>query len=221
MKIQWLGHACFALTLSNGKIIITDPFGNEVGYPRPGVPAEIVTVSHQHYDHNAVKTVPGKPTAVVTEGRHELEDIVVTGFPSFHDEAGGSKRGNNIIFVIEAEGLRICHSGDLGHTLEPRMAENIRPVDVLLVPVGGFYTIGPDEAAKVVDQLKPRYVIPMHYKTDYIDFPIETADPFLKNFPGYKKEAGLVVTNESLPDKTEAVLLELKHTEDKEVFKPA
>lgn len=210
MKIQWLGHSCFALTLSGGKTIITDPFGSEVGYPSPGIPADIVTVSHQHFDHSAVKTVPGKPTVIETEGRHELEDVVVTGFPSFHDEAGGSKRGPNIIFLIEAEGLRVCHLGDLGHTLEPWQAKKIGPPDVLLVPVGGFYTIGPDGAAQVVDLLKPRYVIPMHYKTDYIDFPIETPEPFLKNYPGYKKEAGLVVTWNSLPEKTETVLLELK-----------
>lgn len=135
---------------------------------------------------------------------------MVTGFPSFHDEAGGSKRGPNIIFLIEAEGLRVCHLGDLGHTLEPWQAKKIGPPDVLLVPVGGFYTIGPDGAVQVVDLLKPRYVVPMHYKTSYIDFPIETPEPFLKNYPGYKKRAGLVVTGDSLPEKTGAVLLELK-----------
>ncbi|HBV95571.1 MAG: beta-lactamase [Peptococcaceae bacterium BICA1-7] len=211
MKIQWLGHSCFAITLTNGKMIITDPFGSEVGYPPPKLHADIVTVSHQHFDHSAVKIIPGKPLTVETEGRHELEGLVFTGVPSFHDEAGGSKRGSNIIFIIEAEGIRVCHLGDLGHLLEPGQIEKIGSVDVLLIPVGGFYTIGPDEAVKVVEQLKPRYVLPMHYKTDYLDFPIETADPFLKNFPGYKKDAMLEVTRESLPEKTRAVLLELKN----------
>lgn len=210
MKIQWLGHSCFAITLTNGKTIITDPFGSKVGYPPPKLPADIVTVSHQHFDHSAVKVIPGKPLTVETAGRHELDGLVCTGVPSFHDEAGGSKRGSNIIFVIEAEGLKVCHLGDLGHLLEPGQIEKIGAVDVLLIPVGGFYTIGPAEAAKVVDQLKPRYVIPMHYKTKYLDFPIATAEPFLNNFPGYKKEAVLVVSGEGLPEKTGAVLLELK-----------
>jgi L-ascorbate metabolism protein UlaG (beta-lactamase superfamily) len=210
MKIQWIGHACFALALSDGKVIMTDPFGEEVGYPAPETPAQIVTVSHQHFDHNAVKRVPGKPETIETGGRHELAGVTVTGHPSFHDEAGGSKRGANMIFVIEAEGLRICHLGDLGHELEPSQAEELGPLDVLLVPVGGFYTIGPDEAARVVDRLKPRYVIPMHYKTQYLDFPIETPDKFLNHFPGYRKEAQLVVTRETLPPKTEVVLLEVK-----------
>lgn len=211
MKIQWIGHSSFAITLENGKIIMTDPFGEEVGYPAPSMAADIVTVSHQHFDHNAVKRVPGKPKVFDTVGRHELDGVTVTGIPSYHDEAGGSKRGSNIISVIEAEGLRLCHLGDLGHVLEPAQVEKIGSPDVLLAPVGGFYTIGPDEAARVVDQLKPKYVVPMHYKTKYLDFPIETPDKFLSNFPGYRKEAELVVTRESLPPQTEAVLLEVKN----------
>lgn len=210
MIIQWLGHASFIITLSDGKKIITDPFAGEVGYPLPGLPADVVTVSHQHFDHNAVKTVPGQPVVVETEGRHTFDGLVITGVPAFHDEAGGSKRGGIVIFVIEAEGLRVCHLGDLGHTLEDSQIEKIGSPDILLVPVGGFYTIGPDEAARVVDQLRPRYVVPMHYKTDYIEFPISPPEPFLSSYPGYRKERKLEVTRESLPPETEIVLLELK-----------
>lgn len=210
MKISWLGHACFLISLSNGKSIITDPFGSEVGYPQPGLPADIVTVSHQHFDHNAVNTVPGKPVTVQTEGLHNHEGITFTGVPSFHDEAGGRRRGDNIIFVIEAEGIRICHLGDLGHVLDSSQIGRIGQVDILFVPVGGFYTIGPEEAFKVVGQLKPGYVVPMHYKTDYIEFPISTPEQFLKLFPGYKKEKELSVTKSELPETTQVVIIELK-----------
>ncbi|MFZ5643627.1 MAG: MBL fold metallo-hydrolase [Bacillota bacterium] len=211
MKINWLGHACFIISLSNGKKIITDPFGNELGYPQPGLPADIVTVSHQHFDHNAISNVPRKPLTVQTEGLHSIEGINITGVPSFHDKSGGSKRGDNIIFIIEAEGIRICHLGDLGHMLDSTQISRIGKVDILLLPTGGFYTIGPDEAAEIANQIKPGYVIPMHYKTDYIDFPISTPDQFLKYFPGYKTEKELVVTRNDLPETTQVVIIELKN----------
>jgi len=210
MKIQWLGHACFLVTLSNGKTIITDPFDSNVGYPQPGLYADIVTVSHQHFDHNAVKTVPGKSAIVQKEGRHSYEGVVITGVLSFHDTAKGSQRGKNIIFIIEAEGLRICHLGDLGHVLEPDQVDKIGAVDVLLIPVGGYYTIGATEAIKVVEQLKPKVVLPMHFKTSYIDFPISTADEFLKSYPGHRVERELVLSADSMPVSQQVVLLELK-----------
>ncbi|MFZ5595765.1 MAG: MBL fold metallo-hydrolase [Bacillota bacterium] len=210
MNIQWLGHACFLITLGDGKTIITDPFGDSVGYPQPGLKADLVTVSHQHYDHNAVDKVGGSPRVIDTEGAHSYKNISVHGIPSWHDKNEGSQRGGNIMFVIEAEGVRVCHLGDLGHTLNPDQVSRLGRMDVLLIPVGGFYTIGPDEAARVVEQLNPGYVAPMHYKTDYIDFPIVTADEFLKNYPGYRTEKELAVTRESIPDSTQAVLLELR-----------
>lgn len=211
MKIKWLGHACFAVTLSSGRTVITDPFDQSIGYPQPNLPADYVTVSHDHFDHNAVKTVPGNPEAVRKEGRHSCGEIVFTGIPSFHDNSGGSKRGRNMIFVIEAEGLRICHLGDLGHVLEKGQLDQIGKVDVLMVPVGGFYTIDPGEAVKVADQIKPRYILPMHYKTGYIDFPISPADEFLKNYPGHRVERELQVTAGDLPTNPQVVLLELNH----------
>ncbi|MCL6635534.1 MAG: MBL fold metallo-hydrolase [Peptococcaceae bacterium] len=210
MKIQWLGHACFAITLTSGKTVLTDPFDAKVGYPLQNPAADIVTVSHQHFDHNAVKMVPGNPEVVQKEGRHGLGDITVTGFPSFHDPSGGKQRGKNIIFVIEAEGLRVCHLGDLGHVLEKGQVQQIGPVDVLLIPVGGFYTIGPGEAKTVVEQLNPVYVVPMHYKTSYIDFPISPPEDFLQHFPGYRTEQELVVDAGSMPAGRQVVMLELK-----------
>ncbi len=209
MKFRWLGHACFAIGLSSGKSIITDPFDETVGYPDPKLAADIVTVSHQHFDHNAVKMVRGEPKVVQEEGSHNLDGVTITGIPSYHDTAKGRQRGNNIIFVIEAEGLRVCHLGDLGHVLEPEQVKGIGRVDVLLVPVGGYFTIGAGEAVKVVEQLQPKYVLPMHYKTDYIELPIHPVDEFLKYYPGYRAEKELVVTAGQMPETMQVVLLEL------------
>ncbi|MFZ5631772.1 MAG: MBL fold metallo-hydrolase [Bacillota bacterium] len=210
MKILWLGHACFMIILSNGKAVITDPFDQKLGYPVPNLAADFVTVSHQHFDHNAVKSVPGKPVVVQEEGRHSFAGITFTGVSSFHDNAGGGQRGKNTIFVIEAEGLRVCHLGDLGHVPDAGQAAKIGAVDILMVPVGGFYTIGPDQAVEVVDQLSPRVVLPMHYKTRYIELPISTADEFLKNYPGHRVEQELQVAADSLPPGPQVVLLALK-----------
>lgn len=210
MKIQWLGHACFLITFSNGRTLMTDPFDPKVGYPQPGFSADMVTVSHQHFDHNAVNLIPGKPSVVQKEGRHSFEGITITGIPSFHDSSKGSQRGRNIIFIVDAEDLKVCHLGDLGHILEKEQLEQIGVVDVLLIPVGGYYTIGAGEALQVVEQLRPKYVVPMHYKTSYIDFPISTADEFLSRFPGYRTEQELEVTKDTLPASTQAVLIELR-----------
>lgn len=209
MKIQWLGHASFAISLAGDVTIITDPCHPKVGYPAPGVAANVVTVSHQHFDHCAVKEVPGNPAVVQNAGRQVIGEITFTGVDSFHDSSGGSQRGSNTIFVIEAEGLRLCHLGDLGHVLDDRQIKELGRVDVLMVPVGGFYTIGPEEAAAVVEQISPGYVLPMHYKTEYIDFPISQAGEFLKKFPGYRVEREIEVTAGRLPAERQVVLLEL------------
>jgi L-ascorbate metabolism protein UlaG (beta-lactamase superfamily) len=209
MQIQWLGHACFSLTLSNGKRIITDPFDEKLGYPQPQLAADIVTVSHQHFDHNAVQALPGNQVIVQAEGRYTFEGINITGIPSYHDARQGKQRGNNIIFIIEAEDLKVCHMGDLGHILNPEQVKQIGNTDVLFIPVGGYFTIGAVDAVKVVEQLKPNYVIPMHYKTRYIDLPIGTADEFIKNYPGYRVEQTLSLKAEKISAAPQVVILEL------------
>ncbi len=209
MQIQWLGHACFVIQLARGKTILTDPFDEKVGYPVPGIQADIVTVSHQHFDHNAVHVVPGKPQVVRKEGEHQFDDVVITGVPCSHDNAGGTKRGGNLIFVIQAEGLRICQLGDLGHIPTPEQVTRIGDVDLLMVPVGGHFTIGPEEAFQVVQVLQPKIVLPMHYKTSYLDFPIKGVDDFLGHFSGYKKMDKLVVNPGEITGNMEVVLLEL------------
>ncbi|NPV69762.1 MAG: MBL fold metallo-hydrolase [Firmicutes bacterium] len=184
MKIKWLGHACFLITSARGTRILTDPFDETVGYVVPAIEADFVTVSHEHFDHNAVGNVKGKPKVVRGAGSHSLGDVTARGIDTFHDEAKGSKRGPNTVFVFDVDGMSVCHLGDLGHALAPGHATAIGKVDVLLVPVGGTYTIDSAGAANVVERLDPRVVIPMHYKTDAMSFPIVGVEPFLQRVGG-------------------------------------
>ncbi|MGB9804517.1 MBL fold metallo-hydrolase [Desulfofundulus sp.] len=209
MKIQWLGHACFLLTTESNTRIITDPFDETIGYPLPRIPADIVTVSHQHFDHNAVGTVPGNPRVVQDAGEHILGNIKITGYHSYHDKKQGAQRGKNIIFVVETEGLRVCHVGDLGHLPDQGLMEALGRIDVLMIPVGGYFTIDAGEAAELVRQLSPIYVLPMHYKTPYINLPIAPVTDFLKMFPAFDEKELLVVNRYNLPRQTTVVKLSL------------
>ena len=207
MKITWLGHACFLIEAT--KKILTDPFDQQLGYPDLKATADLVTVSHQHFDHNAVQLVSGKPQVIQSAGKHSFSGIKIKGVPSFHDKAGGTQRGENIIFIIETEDIRLCHLGDLGHALEKSTAEQIGRVDVLLIPVGGYYTINAAEAKKVTEQINPRYAVPMHYKTSYINLPIAPVEEFLKYYPAYLKETTLEILAGKMPEKTQVMLLTL------------
>jgi L-ascorbate metabolism protein UlaG (beta-lactamase superfamily) len=179
MKIRWMGHACFLITDKGGKRILTDPFDQSVGYPVPEVEADIVTVSHGHFDHNYTKAVKGDFEVVDAVGSFTVKGIPIKGVATFHDEEKGAKRGKNNVYVMEIDRLKVCHLGDLGHVLDDGTVKDIGPVDVLLIPVGGYYTIDAQTAVKVVGQLKPRLVIPMHFKTAVMDFPIVGVDDFL------------------------------------------
>ncbi|NLI98285.1 MBL fold metallo-hydrolase [bacterium] len=215
MKIRWLGHSAFLLETSNGRKLLTDPYnsGSYAGTLRYGpieATADVITVSHSHPDHDGVSSLPKPIGRVVRESKvTEEAGFRICGIDTFHDEASGSKRGRNIIFVIEAEGLRICHMGDLGHVLSESQIKEIGRIDVLLIPVGGYYTIDAKEAAQVVNQIKPRVVIPMHYKTDVLDFPVAGVDEFLKGKTNVKTldSAFTEVTADTLPSETEIRVL--------------
>ena len=180
MKIKWLGHATFLITSESGIRIITDPYETTeaLRYGEIKELADIVTISHDHADHSNVAAVQGNPQVV--RGTTEAKGIKFKGIPTAHDDVGGSKRGKNIIFCFEVDGLNICHAGDLGHPLTDDQVSVIGKADVLIIPVGGFFTIDARVASQVCDGLKPSVVIPMHYKTDKLDFPIAGVDEFLK-----------------------------------------
>jgi L-ascorbate metabolism protein UlaG (beta-lactamase superfamily) len=179
MRIKWLGHSCFLLTSDNNTRIITDPFDAKVGYRIPKEEADIVTVSHDHYDHNNIGVVKGFSVHVRETGKQTVKEIGINGVATFHDAQQGSKRGKNIIFTFGIDGVRVCHCGDLGHALTHEQVKEIGQVDVLLVPVGGIYTIDAAGAYEVVKQLKPAVTIPMHFKTQALSFPLEGADRFV------------------------------------------
>lgn len=213
MRIEWLGHACFRIETADGVRILTDPFDEQVGYPVPAVEADIVTVSHQHFDHNAVSVVRGRPRVVQEPGEHRIGGIAVTGVSTFHDPEGGAQRGSNIVFVIAADNLRICHLGDLGHRLNQEQLDRIGPVDVLLIPVGGHFTIDAAEAAETVAAVRPRIAVPMHYKTRYMNFPIKGVEEFTKRFDKVSERPRLEVTPDNLPEPTEVVVLTFRGEE--------
>jgi len=173
MEIKYLGHSSFLIKTKTAKIV-TDPFDpGMVGIKFPKTEADIVTVSHQHKDHNQAKNVTGinggQPLLIDMPGEFEKMGVRVFGFQSFHDKTGGGERGENILYKFESEGLSVLHCGDLGVVPEESFLETIGEVDILLVPVGGFYTIDPEEAFQLVKKVEPAIVIPMHYNSDKID----------------------------------------------------
>ncbi len=207
MEVRWLGHACF-LCEGNGVRLLTDPFGKEVGYPLPREVVDVVTVSHDHYDHNAVQVLPGRPRVIREPGVHEVEGLRIEGFSVYHDEVRGAKRGRNIIYAWEMDGIRFCHLGDLGHLLEPATVEAIGKIDLLMIPVGGVYTIDARGAFRVVEQLNPRLVLPMHYKTPPLKLDLAPVEDFTRYFDRVRREKVLRVGPGGLPEEREVILLD-------------
>lgn len=212
MIIKWLGHSCFLLTTQAGLRIVTDPFDAKVGYPLPTVEADIVTVSHQHGDHNHVQALKGRFQVIDQAGEHTVQGVQIRGIPTFHDDVQGAKRGPNICFRISADGMTVLHCGDLGHTLSEEQLQAIGPVDILLLPVGGYFTIDASAARAVIDQIHPTLVIPMHFKNaaGAQGFPITTLDPFIELSPEAKQAGSqqVTLTPETLPQQSGVVVLE-------------
>jgi L-ascorbate metabolism protein UlaG (beta-lactamase superfamily) len=212
MKITWVGHACFLIEGQGGRVL-TDPYDKKVPYRPPDFEVDVVLVSHEHSDHNAVERVKGTPTVLRGAGEHAAHGMDFRGISSFHDEAEGRKRGTNTIFVFQMEGIRLVHLGDLGHPLTKDQSEALADVDVVFVPVGGFFTIGADEAAALVQSLlKARVVIPMHFKTDRLPivFPIASVDKFAKRMENVRRigSSEVTLTRTSLPKSQEVWILE-------------
>ena len=210
MRIKWLGHACFLLTSENGTRVVTDPFDKTVGYAAPAVEADIVTTSHNHFDHNHVSVVRGDFIIIDGAGSFSEKGINITGVSAFHDENKGAKRGANIIYRYDIDGVKVCHCGDLGHVLSPEQVSEIGEADVLLIPVGGTYTLDAAGASEVVRQLRAAVTIPMHYKTPAINFPIDGVDKFLAAAGGgYRAGAREIeVTGENLSSLPKVIVLE-------------
>jgi L-ascorbate metabolism protein UlaG (beta-lactamase superfamily) len=193
MRVEWYGQSAFALSTPAASVFI-DPFGDlsaltgrgmQFEYPAiANVTADLLLVTHEHADHNGVEVIGGEPTVLrSTAGRLESPLGEVLAIASEHDEQAGTARGPNTIFVFELADTRVCHFGDFGQSaLRPEQAEAIGAVDLLILPVGGGPTIGADGAVEIVQRLRPRWVVPMHYRTPRIGF-LESADAFLERSP--------------------------------------
>lgn len=185
MIIQHIGHAEFLIETESGMRIVTDPYDEGCGYPVRKLKADAALVSHGHHDHNAVDTLEGLQTVVDTAGEYTLAaGVRVTAMKGYHDDALGSKRGETLLFLLETEGLRIVHLGDLGCLPDEEQAEKLKRPDILMIPVGGFYTIDGKTARRVAEILEARTVLPMHYKTKYnAGWPISGPEEFLEGIP--------------------------------------
>ena len=209
MEITWLGHSCFKI---KGKqaIVITDPYSPTIGYSLGKHSARIVTVSHQHPGHSCVQDIDGEPKLVTGPGEYEISDVLIIGIATFHDDQKGIKSGKNTVYLMEVDGVSVCHLGDLGHVLTGEQVEGIDDVDVLLLPVGEKSTIDASMAAEVVRQLEPKVVIPMHYKTPAISRELEPVAKFLKEMgiEQINSQPRLSLTPSGLPVSTQVFLLD-------------
>jgi L-ascorbate metabolism protein UlaG (beta-lactamase superfamily) len=190
MKIKWNGHASFTITADNGTVIVTDPYdpngyGGVLKYDQVKDRADGVLVSHDHADHNYVQGLSGSPAVI--KGSGQVKGIQVKGIAAFHDESKGSERGTNTVFTLTVDGIHICFVGDLGHQLSKEQIAAIGPVDLLLLPVGGTFTVDAKGAAQLAQNLAARVVLPMHYKTGKCGLPIAEVDPFLSQMKNTKR----------------------------------
>jgi L-ascorbate metabolism protein UlaG (beta-lactamase superfamily) len=212
MKVKWLGHACFLITSREGLRVITDPYapGGGISYSPIKETADVVVVSHDHGDHNNVSTVQGKPEVIKGSGKKKVKGVHFRGVATSHDASQGQQRGTNTVFCFAMDDIKLCHLGDLGHVLSPGQITEIGAVDILFVPVGGFFTIDALVASQVCDQLKPKIIIPMHYKTPKCAYPIAGVQDFLKGKKNVRKVESSEVEFErdKLPTATEIVLLQ-------------
>ncbi len=210
MKVKWLGHSAFVITADDGTRIMTDPYGKypDLHYEPIQEAVDIVVVTHKHGDHWGAKII-GNPKIVGGKGTTKIGGIEFKGLQTYHDTSKGRDRGENTVFCFIVDGLRLCHLGDLGHQLAESEIAEMGQVHVLMIPVGGYYTIDAVTASRICDQIKPRVIIPMHYKNDKCAFPISGVDEFLKGKSGVKRldssEAELKL--EQLPEATEIMVL--------------
>lgn len=207
MKLKWYGHSCFALTYADGTAIVIDPFDDSVGYPLCKARADAALCSHGHYDHNYVQSLQGEPQVIIDGAPRTVGSVKIHGIPCFHDEAQGAKRGSNIAFVLEGDGLRIAHLGDLGHLPTPEMYAALRGVDILLIPIGGTYTITTPEAVEVIRGVRPHTAIAMHFKTVLCNLPITDEGEFVRLTHAQYLPNELDITPETLDSLPAAAVL--------------
>lgn len=216
MHINWHGQSFFQILAARVKgeqvAIAIDPFDETIGLKVPSVSADILLITHGHYDHSNKKAVKNEPFVIEGPGEYEVKDVYIKGIISFHDENEGKERGLNTIYVIEVEDMRLCHLGDFGQKeLTTDQLEKIGDIDILMVPVGGIFTIDAKGANKVISQIEPRIVIPMHYGLPGLKIKIDEVDKFLKEMGKKSVESlpKLLIKRKDLTlDETKIVVLQ-------------
>ncbi len=209
MEITWYGHSCFRV---KGKeaVVILDPCSPGYGYTLPKLQADIVTVSHSHPGHNYVEAVTGTPRIIRGPGEYELKGVFMKGVATFHDAERGAQKGRNTVYVMEIDGIKLCHLGDLGHSPAPELIDEMSDVQVLMIPTGVISTLAIGTAIELVKNLSPKIVLPMHYKTPKSTRDLEPVEKFLKEL-GVKEAVPvpkLTVTRASLPLDMQVIILE-------------
>jgi len=205
LQIRWHGHSCFEIT--NRVTLVTDPHdGKSIGIHAPSVTGDIILVSHDHYDHNSVKSVEKEDCKIITDTRkRNITNVEIKGIESFHDECRGDKRGNNIIYKFTMEDITFCHMGDLGHDLDEDTVQKIGDVDILFIPIGGTFTLDAKQAWRIIKKVKPRIAVPMHYKIGGLSLPITGIEPFLEESKYEILKVGneIDIEKEDLPEEPE------------------
>ena len=187
MKIKWWGHSSFFIE-HEGIKIITDPYDDSLPYKKITDKADYVTVSHGHFDHSATDSLPGNFEVINSRDGLENSEINIEAIKSYHDSHQGEDRGDNLIYLITIGDKKICHLGDLGHLLDDKIIDKLQNIDLLLIPVGGNYTIDAEKAFKIAKKIDPKTIIPMHFQTDILDFPIQGVNEFTDEFDQDKVE---------------------------------
>ena len=201
MRIEWIGHACFKMTTEGGVRVFTDPYDASVGIAMIPLKADVITMSHEHHDHNETSQIIGEPLIARGGEPLSLGGLEIKAHASYHDDVQGAKRGQNFIRVFEAEGLKIVHMGDQGCMPEEKILSAIADADVMLIPVGGTYTLDAQQAKEVIARAKPKCVVPMHVKTKHCPYPIEPVTVFLEEMgcAGLEPVAALDVSKGNAP----------------------
>lgn len=207
-KITFYGHELFVIESSEGTKIGIDPYNEQLKAALPDVRADIVISTHDHFDHNNISLFKGKPRLVDAPISISIDDIEFEGIPSYHDEKNGALRGGNIIFKFEVDDMKFAHLGDLGHLLDRDQAGQLKEIDIMMIPVGGTFTIDSSTALEIIKKVKPKVAIPMHYKEEDTKLEVDTIEALTSKVKDFKEMGHIVkVSRETLPQKTEIWIL--------------
>ena len=207
MKLTYFGHSCFSLRFEGGPVLITDPFDESVGYPLCNASCDAALVSHDHFDHNHTQVLTGPFRTISTPGEIEIGGARIRAMESFHDEKCGALRGKNLLFRVECEGLSVAHLGDLGHLPDEAQQAFLSGLDLLLLPIGGTYTIDTPEAEALLRLLRPKHAVAMHYRTAACNFNIRTCDAFAQDTSAAYMPREIEITRENLKTLPEVMIL--------------